>query len=122
MRWGDAVSATRQTGQSDEIHSPDAWARIVAGLGIDRGRLHRRYLMPAKAFTHEIKPAREGGIAEDTVARRGHAREGASERLLGIRELELGLGERRRYGADRFARALHSHPPRLSKLIAPDFE
>lgn len=31
-----------------------------SGLGIDRGRLHRRYLMPAKAFTHEIKPAREG--------------------------------------------------------------
>ena len=41
-----------------------------SGLGIDRGRLHRRYLMPAKAFTHEIKPAREGGIAKDTVARR----------------------------------------------------
>src|SRR5262245_24613650 len=29
MRWGAAVSLTGQTGQSDEIHSPDAWARTV---------------------------------------------------------------------------------------------
>ena len=29
MRCGAAVSLTGQTGQSDDIHSPDAWARIV---------------------------------------------------------------------------------------------
>src|SRR5262245_4215496 len=29
MRWGAAVSLIGQTGQSDEIHSPDAWARTV---------------------------------------------------------------------------------------------
>ena len=29
MRWGAAVSAMAQTGQSEESHSPEAWARIV---------------------------------------------------------------------------------------------
>ena len=29
MRCGAAVSLTGHTGQSDEIHSPDEWARIV---------------------------------------------------------------------------------------------
>jgi hypothetical protein len=32
MRWGLAVSATGQTGQSDAIHSPEAWASIVVKL------------------------------------------------------------------------------------------
>jgi len=31
-RWGAAVSLTGQTGQSDEIHSPDAWIRVVVSL------------------------------------------------------------------------------------------
>ena len=29
MRCGVAVSLTAQTGQSDEIHSPEAWAKSV---------------------------------------------------------------------------------------------
>src|SRR5262249_53394887 len=29
MRWGFAISAIAQTGQSDAIHSPEAWARMV---------------------------------------------------------------------------------------------
>src|SRR5271165_4975012 len=29
MRWGEAVSPIGQTGQSDDTHSPDAWARMV---------------------------------------------------------------------------------------------
>src|SRR5215831_2028819 len=29
MRWGLAVSATGQTGQSEAIHSPEAWASVV---------------------------------------------------------------------------------------------
>ena len=34
MRWGLAVSATGQTGQSEAIHSPEAWASIVVKLTI----------------------------------------------------------------------------------------
>jgi hypothetical protein len=37
MRWGAAVSFEEQTGQSDEIHSPDEWAsrvvRLISPLG-----------------------------------------------------------------------------------------
>jgi hypothetical protein len=29
MRWGLAVSAMGQTGQSEAIHSPEAWASVV---------------------------------------------------------------------------------------------
>src|ERR1700694_4971653 len=32
MRCGLAVSASRQTGQSEAIHSPEAWARTVVRL------------------------------------------------------------------------------------------
>jgi len=32
MRWGLAVSAMGQTGQSDAIHSPEAWASVVVKL------------------------------------------------------------------------------------------
>src|SRR6266566_4115912 len=32
MRWGLAVSAIGQTGQSDAIHSPEAWASVVVKL------------------------------------------------------------------------------------------
>jgi hypothetical protein len=32
MRWGLAVSATGQTGQSDAIHSPEACASMVVRL------------------------------------------------------------------------------------------
>src|SRR5947208_6812304 len=32
MRWGLAVSATGQTGQSEAIHSPEAWASMVVKL------------------------------------------------------------------------------------------
>jgi hypothetical protein len=34
MRWGLAVSATGQTGQSEAIHSPEAWASMVVKLTI----------------------------------------------------------------------------------------
>src|SRR5262249_1238523 len=32
MRWGLAISAIGQTGQSDAIHSPEAWASVVVKL------------------------------------------------------------------------------------------
>src|SRR6266550_4769864 len=32
MRWGLAVSAIGQTGQSEAIHSPEAWASVVVKL------------------------------------------------------------------------------------------
>jgi hypothetical protein len=32
MRWGLAVSAIGQTGQSDAIYSPEAWASVVVKL------------------------------------------------------------------------------------------
>jgi hypothetical protein len=32
MRWGFAVSATAHTGQSEAIHSPEAWASMVVKL------------------------------------------------------------------------------------------
>ena len=32
MRWGVDVSAIEHTGQSEAIHSPDAWASIVVRL------------------------------------------------------------------------------------------
>src|SRR3954454_8536351 len=32
MRWGTAVSLVGQTGQSEDIHSPDVWRRVVVSL------------------------------------------------------------------------------------------
>ena len=32
MRFGLAMSSSGQTGQSDEIHSPDEWANTVLSL------------------------------------------------------------------------------------------
>jgi len=32
MRWGLAVSVIGQTGQSEAIHSPEAWASVVVKL------------------------------------------------------------------------------------------
>src|SRR3954451_11724551 len=32
MRWGIAVSLVAQTGQSEEIHSPEMWRRVVVSL------------------------------------------------------------------------------------------
>ena len=64
-----AVSLIGQTGQSDEIHSPEEWASIVVRLTspavlVDRGRLDRRDLVPAEAFADDVEPARERGIAK----------------------------------------------------------
>jgi hypothetical protein len=49
---GVAVSATGQIGQSEAIHSPEAWASMVVRLSIpggrvDRGGSHRRDLVLA---------------------------------------------------------------------------
>src|SRR6516225_2529694 len=37
MRWGWAVSAMGQTGQSEAIHSPEAWASVVVKLTMPAG-------------------------------------------------------------------------------------
>jgi hypothetical protein len=48
-----------QTGQSEAIHSPDAWASTVVKLTlIDRGRLHGCDLMLTQSFAHNVEAAR----------------------------------------------------------------
>ena len=88
-------------GQSDQ----------ACGL-INRGGLDGRDLIPAQALSDQIEPIGERGIAEAAVAfAREWRADGGGQRLLGIGDLELGLGERCGDGADRFTGALHRSPP-----------
>jgi O-methyltransferase len=50
MRWGFAVSATGQTGQSEAIHSPEAWAHLkravragFSSIGLEVRRIEQRH-------------------------------------------------------------------------------
>ena len=59
MRWGLAVSAIGQTGQSEAIHSPEAWASMVVKLTIpnvlvDGRGLHGGDLVLTERLTHDV--------------------------------------------------------------------
>jgi hypothetical protein len=73
MRWGLAVSARGQTGQSDAIHSPEAWGERCsqidhAGRRVDRGRLQNSYLLLAERLAHDVEPTGEWRVAEAAFA------------------------------------------------------
>ena len=60
MRCGLAVSAIGQTGQSEAIHSPEAWASSGgqvdhAGGLVDRGGLDGRDLMLPERLAHDFE-------------------------------------------------------------------
>ena len=87
-------------------------SRMRPASRIDRGGLHGRDLVLAKALAHDLQPARERGIAERAalLARERRA-DGRGQRLLRVGELALRLGERRRDRPDRLTGALHGQPP-----------
>jgi hypothetical protein len=68
VRCGVAVSAMAQTGQSEAIHSPEAWARTVVKFTacrlVDGGGLDRGDLVLAQGFAHDTEPARQRRIAK----------------------------------------------------------
>jgi hypothetical protein len=62
MRCRVAVSLIAQTGQSEAIHSPEAWARAEPddpSRLIDRGNLYSRDLMLAQGLACNVEPARQ---------------------------------------------------------------
>src|ERR1035438_2932338 len=82
------------------------------GFPVDRGRLHRRNLVLAQALANNIEAARERGIAEGPILlTRERRADGGSQRFLWVGNLSLGLGQRRRDGADRFTGVVHGYPP-----------
>ena len=117
MRCGAAVSLTGQTGQSDDIHSPDAWARMVvsrispASLSIAVvctvaiscwPRTLRTMSSPLDSGAYRKVRSPSRGIGDRIVA--------VSD-FSGLVSLGLCLGERRRDSPDRFTGALHDRPP-----------
>ena len=70
-----AVSQMAHTGQSEEIHSPEACARTVVRLTVparlvDGGGLHGGDLMLAQGLAHDVEPACQRGIAEQPLGAR----------------------------------------------------
>jgi hypothetical protein len=64
MRWGLAISAMGQTGQSEAIHSPEACARTVVKLTRPDAWsiavvLHGGDLMLTKRLAHDVEATRD---------------------------------------------------------------
>src|SRR5262249_44734239 len=80
---------------------------------VDVGGLDCRDLRPAKALAHNVKTARQRGVAEGAVAavtgQRGT--DCRNKRLFWISEFRLRLGKCGRNGADGFTGAMHGCPP-----------
>ena len=99
MRWGLAVSAIGQTGQSEAIHSPEACASMVVKLTIpeavvDCGGLHGGDLVLAQRLAHDVEAAGERRIAEAALplpCPSGPDRSG--QRLFRIDQFGLRLGQ-----------------------------
>ena len=77
MRCGAAVSDTGQTGQSEDIHSPEECANTVvsldeASLLVDRGGLNHRYFMLAETLSDQVESCGQGSVTKRLV---GLARE-----------------------------------------------
>ena len=99
MRCGLAVSATGQTGQSEAIHSPAAWTGMVVRLTIPTvGSIAvsaRSRSRAGPGLAHDVEAAgkrRIAGCAFALPCPRAPNRRG--QRLLGVDELGLELGER----------------------------
>src|SRR6516225_6587187 len=74
MRWGFAVSAIGQTGQSEAIHSPEAWASVVVKLTIPALLSMAVVCKVAISCCPSVlrtmsSPAQHSGVSEPTVAR-----------------------------------------------------
>src|SRR5262245_405663 len=117
MRCGAAVSLIAQTGQSEAIHWPEAWAQnrtkpYDPRTLIDRSGLHRRDLMPAQGLAHDIEPARQWRITKAALRlSRLIGSDGSNEGLFRVDELRLGFGEGRSDRTDAFTRPLHGGIP-----------
>jgi hypothetical protein len=78
------------------------------GFPVNLRRLDCRDFMPAKAFAHNVQPARQRGIAEAAIRLTREGRPDLShERFLWIDQLHLRFGQRSRYGRDRVTGAVH---------------
>src|SRR5262249_44741385 len=107
MRWGLAVSAMGQTGQSEAIHSPEVWASVVVKL-----------TMPAVwsiAVVCKVATIAEAALAVSWPA----GADGSRERLFRIDEFSLGLGQGRGQRCDRFTGPGHRLPPSPARQSSP---
>src|SRR5262249_45133737 len=114
MRWGLAVSAMGQTGQSDAIHSPEACASVVVRL------TNPAVWSTAVVCTVAIscwprglrtmsKATGERGIAEAAFPIPSSVGpDGRCERLFRIDELGLRLGQGRGERSNRFTGPVHA--------------
>src|SRR6516165_3361074 len=77
---------------------------------VNRSGLHRSDLMLAQSLAHDVEPARQRGITERSLCRANLVRaDRADQRLFGIDELGLSLGQCRSDCASRFTTALHGY-------------
>src|SRR5213082_3119621 len=99
MRCGVAVSPMAQIGQSEAIHSPDAWASTVVRLTRPAAWSIAvvctvANLVLAQGLTHDLKAARQRRIAEvPCAALTVRPVDRAGERLFGIGKVDLGFGQ-----------------------------
>ena len=95
------------------------------GRLVDGGGLHGRDLVLTEGLAHDVEAAGERRITKAALPLPWPAGpDRGGQRLFGVDELGLGLGQRRGKRRDRFTGPGHGSPPssRTSKLTAPDFE
>ena len=111
------MSARGETGHCEATHWPDEMGeggcQIQDARGwIERSRLNHRDLMLAKRFADDLKPARQGCIAEGAFClSRASCPDGRGQRFFRVDELRLRLGESRGQRGDGFTGLLHGRPP-----------
>jgi hypothetical protein len=89
------MSSSEQTGQSEEIHSPDEWANVVLTLTIPAAWavLHGGDFMLAQGSADDIEPAEERCVAKDLLGRTSALRpHGGNHGFLRIYQLGLRFG------------------------------
>ena len=115
--WGGGVG-----NRADRPVRRDPFSRRVRKNGgqidqprclIDGSRLHRGDLMLAQGLADDIEATRQRRIAKAVVGTsRLIGTNGRDQRLLGIDELGLRFGERRRKARYGLAGPMHGSPPR----------
>src|SRR5215471_17528696 len=116
MRWGLAVSATGQTGQSEAIHSPEAWASMVVRLTIptvgSMAVVCTVAISCCPSVLHDVEAARERRIAEAALHLSWPcALDRGSEGLFRVDKLSLRLRQCTCQSDDRFTGPGHGSPP-----------
>src|SRR5262245_2527182 len=115
MRWGLAVSAIGQTGQSEAIHSPEAWASVVVRLTMPAVWSIAVVCNVAISCWPSVLRTMSSPLEGPWAA----GADGGGERLFRIDEFGLGFGQGRGERSDRFTGPGHGSPRSLAHQSSP---